>query len=151
MNTADLATKLVARSTKPREPVFKGEGHPQGAYKHNAPWAVGGPYQTSLAAPEEERFQDWANRFESQQGIKVNKEYDYRGWWKNAAPAERHQAIAQGGHFTDEYKTPYDTSFSNQSKYAKPGTPFVWRTNKKGLGILVNKNNGRLIVREGEE
>lgn len=132
-------------------PIFKGEGHPQGAYKHNSRWAKPGPYQTSLGAKKEQRFQNWSQRYENHQGIKVNKEYDYRGWWKNASLAERHKAIHRGGHFTDEYKTPYDTSFSNESKYAKKGTPFVWRTNAKGKGILVNRKNGRLIVRESEE
>lgn len=135
----------------PREPLFKGEGHPQGAYTHNQKWAVQGPYQTALGAQKEQRFQDWAKRFEGQQGIKVNKEYDYRGWWLNSSPQERHEAIAKGGHFTDKWKTPYDTSFSNQSIYSKPGNPLVWRVNKNGVGILINKNNGRLILRESEE
>lgn len=140
--------KLARR--KPQEPLFHGEGHPQAAYKHNAPWAVQGPYRTALGR-DEKRFKNWANRFENKQGIQVNKEYDYRGWWESASPLERHQAIAQGGHFTDTYKTPYDTSFSNESMYAKPGTPFVWRTNARGRGILVNRKNGRLILRESEE
>lgn len=142
----------VARAVKGgREPLFKGEGHPQGAFKHNRKWAVEGPYQTALGPRKEQRFRDWAKRFEAKQGVKVNREYDYRGWWKNASAAERHRAISQGGHFTDTYKTPYDTSFSNQSKYAKPGTPLVWCRNANGKNILVNKNNGRLIVRESEE
>lgn len=153
MKARRIARKKAARNGRANylEPVFKGEGHPQGAYKHNRRWAVSGPYQTSLAPKQSERFEDWAKRFENRQGIKVNKEYDYRGWWKSATPAERHEAIATQGHFTDKYKTPYDTSFSNQSKYAKPGTPYVWRTNANGKGILVNKRNGRLIVRESEE
>jgi hypothetical protein len=133
------------------EPLFKGEGHPKGAFKHNQKWAVEGPYQTQLRGKLKERFHNWAKRYEDNQGIKVNKEYDYRGWWENASPAERHQAIAKGGHFTDKYKTPYDTSFSSESKYAKPGTPLVWRKNAKGESVLVNKKNNRLIVREREE
>ena len=28
-------------------------------------------------------------------------------------------------HFTDEHKTPYHATFSNESKYAKPGAP-MW-------------------------
>jgi hypothetical protein len=144
------APKVTARINA-NGPLFKGESHPQAAYKHNEAWAVKGPYQTSLAPKKEERFQDWAKRYEGRQGIKVNKEYDYRGWWKNASQAERHGAIAKGGHFTDLYKTPYDTSFSNQSKYAKPGTPLVWRQNANGKNVLVNRKNGRLILRESEE
>lgn len=147
-----LVRQKARQQVRPvNEPLFKGEGHPQGAYKHNQRWAVEGPYQTDLTDPQEERFQNWSKRFENRQGIKVNKEYDYRGWWENASPLERHEAIAHGGHFTDRYKTPYDTSFSNQSQYAKPGTPFVWRVNAKGENVLVNKRNGRLIVRESEE
>lgn len=130
----------------PKQPLFHGEGHPRAAYKHNAPWAKPGPYQTSLGPKKEKRFQGWAKRYERRRGVKVNKEYDYRGWWASASPRERHLAIAKGGHFTDKYKTPYDTSFSNQSKYAKKGTPFVWRG-----GVLVNRKNGRVIVRESEE
>jgi hypothetical protein len=146
---ARRAVRAAPRSAK-RKPVFRGEGHPQAAFKHNAPWAVKGPYQTNLGA-KEPHFQNWSQRYENRQGIKVNKEYDYRGWWLHASPQERNAAIRQGGHFTDTYKTPYDTSFSNESQYAKPGTPFVWRTNKKGRGILVNRKNGKLILREAEE
>ena len=143
------ATKAPPKKAK-RQPLFRGEGHPAAAYKHNKRWATSGPYQTDLRA-KESHFQNWSKRFEGHQGIKVNKEYDYRGWWLNASPQERNQAVRKGGHFTDKWKTPYDTSFSNESRYAKPGTPFVWRKNKRGRGILVNRKNGRLILRESEE
>lgn len=133
------------------KPIFKGEGHPNKAYKYNKNKAKPGPYQTRLSPKEEERFHKWAHRFKKKQGITVNKEYDYRGWWRSASINERHKAIHKGGHFTDKYKTPYDTSFSNQSKYSKKNNPDKWRKDKNGNWVLRNTRTKKTVVRESDE
>lgn len=140
--------QILAAKKKPREPLFHGEGAYAAAYKHNKRWAKSGPYQTKLSPANERRFKRFARgELRRVAGVKATKDYDYRGWWRD----HKHGKGLKPGHFTDRYKTPFDTSFSNQSKYAKKGTPFVWRTNRRGRGILVNRKNGRLILRESEE
>jgi hypothetical protein len=149
------ATRQPRRAV--RDPLFKGEG-PQfyaAAYKHNQRWATPGPsgYQTKLAPGEEQRFRGWLQNHNDPGGFNPNAEhvdYDMRGFWRkyHGTTQANHRP---GQHFTDEFKTPFDTSFSDESVYAKPGTPFVWRTNRNGNGILINRRNGRLILREAEE
>lgn len=135
---------------RPRKPVFSGEGprYYAAAFRHNKRWAKPGPYQTKLSPLNEKRFEHWARTTLPQvTGVRASKDYDYRGWWRD----HHHGRNLRPGHFTDRYKTPYDTSFSNQSKYARRGTPFVWRRNARGRNVLVNRKNGRLILRESEE
>jgi hypothetical protein len=67
-------------------------------------------------------------------------DYDMRGFWK----ATGGRWAGGGAHFPDTWKTPYDTSFSNQSKYAKRGTPFAWMGEK-----LVDKRTGQIVFEEG--
>jgi hypothetical protein len=118
--------------------MFSGEG-PQyydRAYRHNAPFAVPGPYQTVLSAEEEQEFRRWV----SANGVPFDVsasvvDYDMRGYWK----ANR-GATYGGGHFPDTYKTPYDTTFSNESRYATPDNPFVWHGDN-----LIDSRDGSLI------
>jgi hypothetical protein len=122
-------------------PLFTSEG-PQfyhQAYRHNAPFAVPGPYQTKLSPKEESAFRQWTKEkmipFDPDAVI---QDYDMRGFWKEQ-PKEA-KAWRHGHHFPDTYKTPYDTTFSAESKYAKKGTPFVWQGDN-----LIDKRTGRLI------
>jgi hypothetical protein len=134
-----------------KRPLFTAEGPALygKALKHNQRWAThDAPWTTHLSAGEGERFRDWlaAHREDGQNpgGWQPSRksDYDMRGFWKkyHGTPVANHQL---GAHFTDEFKTPYDTTFSAESRYAKPGTPFVWRK-----GRLVNKRNGRVIYED---
>ena len=129
--------QLIASVT----PLFTQEGPPlyAKAYAHNAPFAKPGPYQTKLPPQQEQQFRQWvaANKIPFDPNAKT-VDYDMRGFWLS------HQAGGQGraanGHFPDTFKTPYDTTFSGESNYAKPGTPFVWKGN-----TLVDTRNGQIV------
>lgn len=121
------------------DPLFTEEGpeYYARAYQHNAPFATEGPYQTKLSASQEQQFRQWvkSNRvpFDPDAGV---VDYDMRGYWRDTGGAW------SGGstHFPDTYKTPYDTTFSAESKYARPGTPFVWRGDD-----LIDTRDGSLV------
>lgn len=120
-------------------PLFTGEGPSfyNRALKHNLPWAEGGPpWETQLGIGEESQFEAWLKRNPSTHWpLHARKhDYDMRGYWKGSGHT-------QGGHYPDAWKTPYDTTFSKWSKYAKPGTPFDWRGD-----WLVDLRTGREIA-----
>lgn len=123
----------AAGSASHPRPLFPHEGAYHQAFKHNARWAVPGPWHTQLHHHEERRFRRWVQRYK----IPVTKDYDMRGYFRASGGAPH----TPGTHFPDTYKTPYDTTFSNQSRYAKPGTPFVWKGNK-----LINRRTGNFIA-----
>lgn len=121
-------------------PLFSHEGPDLygAALAHNAPFAQPGPYQTKLAPADETRFRAWVqqNKVPFDPAAPV-VDYDMRGYWK----ATGGKAYS-GGHFPDTFKTPYDTTFSNESHFAIPHTPFVWKGNQ-----LVDSRDGRVIFR----
>jgi hypothetical protein len=129
-------------------PLFTDEG-PEfyaAAYAHNRPFAVPGPYQTKLSPQQEQQFRRW---------VKTNRvnfnpdedptDYDMRGFWLSGATAGREPSGETG--YPDTYKTPYDTTFSRESKYALPTCPFVWH----GDTDLVDTRDGTLIFHRGAE
>lgn len=125
-----------------RKPSFNQEG-PQfyaAAAKQNAPFAKPGPYDTHLDPLRELLFRAWAvaNNVPFDPNAKVT-DYDMRGLYQatNGAPH------APGAHFPDTYKTPLDTSFSAESKYAKQGAP-MWQGN-----TLIDALTKRPIFRPG--
>lgn len=121
-----------------QKPLFAHEGNYKAAYKHNKKWAKPGPYLTPITSIANKRkYHKWITHIKKTHGITSTKDYDYRGYWK----ASGHGKKYKGGHFPDKFKTPYDTTFSNESKYAKKGTPYKWRGNK-----LVNTKNGKVIA-----
>lgn len=139
MRRNPVASVLAAAAA----PMFSQEG-PQfygAAYKHNAPFAVPSTtgYQTPLYGKQERQFEQWVGRnhipFDPNAG-KVD--YDMRGFWLAQQHGGQHRAA--NGHFPDTFKTPYDTTFSGESRYAKPGAPFVWHGN-----TLVDLRTGRRI------
>jgi len=138
---SDLARAIAAASVGNARPLFTAEGpaYYQAAYAHNAPFAKPGPYLTALHPSQEVAFNQWlqANRVPFDPRARIS-DYDMPGYWQ----ATGGQSWHPGMHFPDTYKTPYDTSFSNQSRYAKPGTPFVWHGN-----ALVDTRTGRPIYR----
>lgn len=122
------------------KPIFAREGAYQQAYARNKAFAkpngIGG-YQTPLAPGQEQQFRQWvaANKIPFDPNAST-VDYDMRGFWLEGGGKGR----ASNGHFPDTYKTPYDTTFSNQSKYAAKNTPFVWRGNS-----LIDTRTGQVI------
>ncbi len=125
-------------------PTFTTEGDYQDAARTNAPYAKPSkgpdPYQTLLAPHQEQQFRQWvkANKipFDPNAG-KVD--YDMRGYWL-ARQKGGSSARAANGHFPDTFKTPYDTSFSAESKYATANNPRDWQGER-----LVDASTGQTI------
>lgn len=123
-------------------PLFTHEGPDLygAAHAHNAPFAKPGPYQTKLAPTAETRFRVWVKQNDVPFDPDATAvDYDMRGYWEATGGARW-----RGGHFPDTFKTPYDTTFSAESRYALPGAPFVWRGNE-----LVDARSGKVIFRGG--
>jgi hypothetical protein len=54
-------------------------------------------------------------------------DYDMRGYWAGqAGHSASVPTYTTGDHFPDTWKTPYDTSFSDESMYSSPDCPFHW-------------------------
>ena len=97
-------------------------------YLHNKQFAKPEAYFTRLSPQQESQFRQWVktNHVDFDANAKIT-DYDMRGFWL----AQRMGGDPQTGvnpydhnlHFTDEFKTPYDRDFSNQSRYAKPDAP----------------------------
>lgn len=123
----------------PNQAVFAQEG-PQSyalATQRNKQFAKPGPELTKLPPHQESAFRAWV----AAQSVpfdpnEATPDYDMRGYWL-ANPQAAH---ATGQHFPDTYKTIRDATFSAESKYAKPGTPYVWQGNN-----LVDQRTNQLI------
>jgi hypothetical protein len=123
------------------KPLFTSEGPEfyDKAFAHNKEFATGGPYRTKLTEGEESQFRQWVKEkgapFDPDE---KTSDYDMRGFWKE----QRGEAMKwkRGSHFPDTYKTPYDTTFSAESKYAKKGTPFKWQGNR-----LIDTRTGQVV------
>ena len=124
------AQKLVTHALQ--TPLFTEEGNYAAAYRHNAAFAKTGPWTTPLTPQQRAAFSAWVKKY----NVPVTPDYDMQGYFLSSGGAP-HTA---GAHFPDTFKTPYDTTFSGESKYAKPGTPFVWRGNR-----LVDARSGQVI------
>lgn len=128
-------------------PLFTTEGDYTAAAAHNAPFAKPGPYQTPLTPAQKQAFEAWVSRYR----VPVTPDYDMPGYFL-ASGGNPHSS---GAHFPDTFKTPLDTSFSDESKYAKPDTPFVWhgdtlvdaRTGQKIFGSPLAQAAGRKPTR----
>jgi hypothetical protein len=65
-----------------------------------------------------------------------------RGFWLSGQQAGREPSGAIG--YPDTFKTPYDTTFSRQSKYAAANCPFVWHGDS-----LIDERDNTLIFERG--
>lgn len=132
--------------------------------------AVDGPWFTTLDPKTEQYFQKWVKDFNIPFNDSPTGDYDMRGYFQKyvypraqdlmyrnpppGAPDPQIELLAEKAsgvsaidgftHFTDEFKTPYHVSFSDQSIYAKPTAP---RYADEALGILVN-NSGQIVYDE---
>lgn len=103
-------------------------------YARNKQWAKPGPYVTTLSPEQESQFRTWVkeNNVPFNPGDKVS-DYDMRGFW---LALQNKDPIAQTAvnkydnriHYPDYWKTPYDLTFSNQSKWATESAP-AWKYN----------------------
>jgi hypothetical protein len=75
-------------------------------------------YDTVLAAPQEQAFEGWRQRFAPHDS---GADYDLRGAFKAGL------VPAANGHWADTYKKPNHPTFSNESMYAPFGTPGRWQ------------------------
>jgi hypothetical protein len=125
-------------------PLFTQEGpaYYQQALAHNRRFALPPtpgprPYQTELPAPLEVLFRAWVatNHVPFDPSARL-ADYDMRGYWQQT----RGQGWKPGQHFPDTFKTPYDASFSHESKYATRNNPFVWQDD-----ALIDRRTGQIV------
>ena len=124
------------------KPLFTEEGPQfyQRAYDffHKYAHRIGGSYFTGLHRDEEDAFEEWVKRYRVPFDVNAGvSDYDMRGFWKHTGGAPY---AGHGAHFPDTFKTPYDTMFSRESRYATRDNPFDWVGND-----LVNVHTGKLI------
>lgn len=87
-------------------------------------------YNTSLPQMDEFQFRQWVadNKVPFNPNADGGQDYDMRGYWQGLMqqnPRAVSGMNANDGqlHFSDYWKTPYHSSFSNESKYAAPMAP----------------------------
>lgn len=132
-----LASALAAPFTQEGPQFYKA------ANKQNAPFAKPSPtfvpYQTQLDPLQELAFRAWLQRYQVPFDPHAQAtDYDMRGYYKATGGAPH----TSGMHFPDTFKTPYDTSFSNESKYATANNPFTWQGNN-----LIDRRTGRVAFK----
>lgn len=127
-------------------PLFTQEGPKwyHAAYKHNRPFATDGPshwgwpYQTGLTRHLSDLFNQWVRdkKVPFDPSAKI-VDYDMRGYWRKT---RGRGWGGHGQHFTDEFKTPYDTTFSHESRYATRNNPFFWHGKR-----LIDERNQQVV------
>lgn len=108
-------------------------------------------YNTALPQMDEFQFRQWLQ--DKQVPFNPNaagQDYDMRGYWQGLQqqnPRAMSGVNANDGqlHFSDNWKTPYHQSFSNESKYAAPNAP-QW-VNDSQLAAP----NGRVVFDERQQ
>lgn len=100
------------------------------SYSRNKAYARPGPYVTKLTPAQDIAFQSWVNAKHVPFDLReANSDYDMRGFW---LALQNHDPRALTAidpydhrmHFPDVWKTPYDRTFSRESKYALPTAPY---------------------------
>ncbi|HEX5464451.1 MAG TPA: diguanylate cyclase [Burkholderiales bacterium] len=98
-------------------------------FAYNKKWAKEGPYQTVLSPEQEQSFRSWvkANNVNFNPDAQ-HPDYDMRGFWLAAQQGDKTANTAVNPydhriHFPDTWKTPFDRTFSRQSKYATADAP----------------------------
>lgn len=87
------------------------------------------PRVTHLLGGDEADFRDWFSVYASTHDNDPDPDapehfYDLRGWWKNASPEERREAMLDPeAHLPDTYKMPGHPTFSDESIYHDPSRP----------------------------
>jgi hypothetical protein len=130
----------IGTVTATQYPLFPEEGpaYYSRALAYNRKHAVDPPWFTVLSSTDETAFRAW---------VKTNRvpfdvhaaivDYDMRGYWLDFI---KPGGVWTAGHFPDTWKTPYDTTFSAESKYAVAGCPLQWSGER-----LFNTETGQLV------
>src|SRR5690348_4471250 len=124
-----------------KPPIYTKEGpkYYTSAYEHNKDFAVPGPYITTLSADDEDAFREWVDTNNVPYDPNATTvDYDMRGYWQDTIKPGG--TWTQGDHFPDTWKTPYDTSFSDESQYATVDNPFHWQGD-----VLVDTRDGSVV------
>lgn len=158
----DQHRRLHEAAERRARPEFSHEGPDLygAAYQQNAPYAqdpgqqtllpledTQGPYETTLSPLMEAIFRHMGQQpakdgqnFFQYFGFNPNRatnDYDMRGLF-----SQGEMEPSPEGHFPDTFKTPYDTTFSDQSAYSTPDNPNHWEGED-----LINRKTGRLVFR----
>lgn len=100
-----------------------------GPFARNKQYAKDAPdgYITKLSPEEQQQFNAWTQQSGVPYDPSPTADYDMPGFWKKLVSGQQLDMgvndVDQRLHFTDEFKTPYYQSFSNESKYATPDAP----------------------------
>lgn len=113
-------------------PIFTHEGNYKAAYAFFSPYAKPGPYTTALSPAQQQQFNSWVAQYH----VPITIDYDMQGYWL----ANGSKPYNGSTHFPDTFKTPYDTTFSRESKYASANNPFDWVGQQ-----LINIHTGKII------
>jgi hypothetical protein len=142
----------VAAQPPPKPFSEEGPEYYGAAQQRYQQFAKPGPYRTPLSAAEEGRFRQWLQSTGNPWRFDVNAkatDYDMRGYWKDIASKGRDLSsinpLDKRLHLVDTYKTPYDTTFSAESKYAVPGAPLKWVDGGTPQERLINTQTGQTM------
>lgn len=145
VNIKDLP-KIWKKHPKLKHPLFNHEGPDEygKALRHNKAFArkpadPTWPWQSSMRSQKQEReFEAWVQKKNVPFDLDAKHvDYDMRGYWLKT----RGKGWGGNGqHFPDTFKTPFDTTFSHESKYATKDAPFYWVGNR-----LVDLRHGQVV------
>jgi hypothetical protein len=96
------------------------------------PGAKPGPYTTKLSPAEERDFQSWVKTNRVPWQDSPTADYDMRGYYQALREGKAKQSLDpydRRMHFPDTWKTPYHSTFSNESIYSTPEAPH-WEGNR---------------------
>jgi len=116
----------------------------------NAKYAKPGPYITPLNPAQQSQFEGWlkANNV-NYNATSKNHAYDMPGYWLSMQGPNGQKTQVNPFdhklHYPDTYKTPYDRTFSNESKYANESAPH-WVNNQ----YLVEPN-GKVVFNQATQ
>lgn len=92
---------------------------------------------SSPTSMEHPFFQDWL-KANNVQDYNQQSDYDYLGAFRAG------QGRQNGGHFMDTFKLPWHESFSDESKYYKPGMSAVhWTGDNTNVPAMTEKKSSR--------
>ena len=122
--------------------------------------ALPSPFRTNLSLKDEIGFNVFkkVNQIPDD-GDRFDSSYDMRGFFKENVPGVAERVLApllgkvdnntaqlpDGLHFTDEFKTPFHPTFSEESKFEQPGLKRNWVPNGDGTFSLIDSESGKVV------
>jgi hypothetical protein len=104
---------------------------PQQTFQNNQQYIAPGQtnFNTQLPQMDEFQFRQWLqDKNVPFDPNNQQQDYDMRGYWQGLQQGNPRAVSGMNAndgqlHFSDNWKTPYHQSFSNESKYAAPNAP----------------------------